>query len=109
MKFPMQPLAKDGQGVVRFRQNAIVSYLLDNGGIDLNRIGLLGFSDEDATQFAQLIGYSLSGFHELSYVSDEDAHAASAEAKRLGLVKGPGGCRDEGCEIHGGLKPEDPS
>jgi len=29
------------------------------------------FSQEDREQFAQLIGYSLSGFGELSYVSDE--------------------------------------
>ncbi|GMV06748.1 MAG: hypothetical protein AMXMBFR53_30230 [Gemmatimonadota bacterium] len=35
------------------------------------------FSVEDSEQFAQLIGYSLSGFGELSYVTDETYNAAA--------------------------------
>jgi hypothetical protein len=61
---------------LRFKANAIVRHLLDNGGIDLNAIAMLSFSQEDREQFAQLIGYSLSGFGELSYVSDETYNAA---------------------------------
>lgn len=61
---------------MRFKANAIVRHLLDNGGIDLNAIAMLSFSQEDREQFAQLIGYSLSGFGELSYVSDETYNAA---------------------------------
>jgi hypothetical protein len=30
----------------------------------------MDFSDEDRIQFAQLVGYSLSGFSELSYIDD---------------------------------------
>lgn len=67
----MQPIYRDDDGVVRFRQNAIVRYLLDAGHLDLNDIALRRFDDEDRAQLAQLIGYSLSGFSELSYVSDE--------------------------------------
>jgi hypothetical protein len=70
-KHPIQPLEKDSNGVLRFKKNAIVEYLLDNGGINLHDIACLGFSREDHEQFAQLIGYSLSGFSSLSYASNE--------------------------------------
>ena len=68
---PVQPLVNDPSGVVRFKANAIARYLLDNGGYDMNDLATLPVSDEDRAQFAQLIGYSLSGFGDLSYVSDE--------------------------------------
>jgi hypothetical protein len=71
-------LAKDEHGVVRFKPNKIVQHLLDNGGIDLNKIAILQFPKEDEIQFAQLIGYSLSGFGDLSYVDDETYAAAEA-------------------------------
>lgn len=67
---PIQPLSKDAHGVLRFKRNAIVCYLLDHGGIDLNQIGAMEFTKEDRQQFAQLIGYSLSGYGELNYVTD---------------------------------------
>jgi len=76
MRHPIQPLAKDDQGVLRFKKNAIVEFLLDNGGFDMNAIAVRNFSNEDREQFAQLIGYSLGGFSELSYVSDETYEAA---------------------------------
>lgn len=76
MKHPIQPLDLDEHGTLRFKANAIVRHLLDNGGIDLNAIAMMEFSQEDREQFAQLIGYSLSGFGELSYVSDETYSAA---------------------------------
>ena len=79
---PIQPIEEDEQGTVRFVPNKIVQYILDNGGIDMNQIAFKaqtgdGFSQEDQEQFAQLIGYSLSGFGDLSYVSDETYYAAS--------------------------------
>jgi predicted esterase len=79
---PMQPLVVDARGTVRFKENAIVRHLLDHGGIDMNKIAMLDFSKEDRMQFAQLIGYSVSGYGELSYVSDEsyDRAAAGVEA-----------------------------
>ena len=75
---PIQPLELDARGIVRFKANTIVRYLLDNGGIDLNKIACLQFPQADQEQFAQLIGYSHSGFGELSYVSDETYEAAGA-------------------------------
>lgn len=67
---PMQPIALDEHGRPRFVGNPIVRYLLDNGGIDLNKIARQEFDNADQEHFAQLIGYSVSGYGELSYVSD---------------------------------------
>lgn len=77
--YPMQPLYRDPDGTVRFQTNAIVRFLLDAGPFDLNMLAKVPFSDEDRAQFAQLIGYSVSGWGELSYVSD----AAYDEAVKL--------------------------
>jgi len=71
IEHPLQPLEKDEQGILRFKQNKIVRFLLDAGPFDLNQIACMPFDQEDREQFAQLIGYSLSGFGELNYVSDE--------------------------------------
>ena len=76
MNNPIQPLYKDECGVVRFKANAIVRFLLDAGPIDLNKLAVMEFSADDRMQFAQLIGYSLSGFGELGYVLD-DVYAAA--------------------------------
>lgn len=73
---PLQPLELDAHGVLRFKRNAIVCYLLENGGIDMNQIAMKGFSIEDREQFAQLIGYSHSGSGDLSYISNETWGAA---------------------------------
>jgi len=77
---PIQPLDKDDSGVIRFRENAIVRFLLDAGPFDLNQLAAMEFSAGDREQFAQLIGYSLSGFGELSYVTDETYNAAELMA-----------------------------
>ena len=98
---PMQPIAVDPHGTVRFQENKIVRHLLDKGGIDLNQLAMINFSQADQVQFAQLIGYSLSGFHELSYVPDSVAKAASEKAQKINPEYG--GCRDDGCEIHSGV------
>ena len=81
---PVQRLYKDDSGIIRFRENAIVRFLLDAGPFNLNQIALMPFEKDDREQFAQLIGYSLSGFGELSYVSTETFERAEAE---LGKAK----------------------
>lgn len=75
-RHPIQPLVEDEHGVVRFKANAIVRYLLDCGPADMNTLASLPFSREDREQFAQLIGYSLCGFAELDYASEETCSAA---------------------------------
>ena len=81
---PIQPLYQDDNGTTRFQGNAVVRYLLDNGSLDLNKLAIAAieenFPQEDQEQFAQLIGYSLGGFSELSYVSDECYEAAAIMA-----------------------------
>jgi hypothetical protein len=79
-KHPIQPLVTDEHGVQRFNGNKIVRYLLDNGPFTLNHLALKDFSDEDREQFAQLIGYSLSGAGDLSYFSSETYEAAARMA-----------------------------
>ncbi len=75
MKHPIQPL-EDDRGVPRFKENKIIRWMLDTGKLDLNEVAMTGFPTEDQEQLAQLIGYSLSGFSELSYVTDDTYDAA---------------------------------
>lgn len=90
MKNPIQPLAKDEKGVLRFKENTLVRALLDHGqatGFGLNELACKFCTPEHADdwqQLAQLIGYSLSGYGELSYVSD-DAYGAAATMADEGL------------------------
>lgn len=104
--YSMQTIIRDDDGIVRFQKNEIVRFLLDKGGLDLNDLAIRDWSQSDEEQFAQLIGYSLCGFHELSYVSDETALAASDAARQQLAIKGDVGCRDSGCEIHCGVEKE---
>lgn len=86
MKNPIQPLTKDERGVLRFKRNILVDALLEHGratGMDLNVLAARYNDDshtDDWRQLAQLIGYSLSGFGELSYVDDHTYDAAAALA-----------------------------
>lgn len=83
---PMQPLMRDADGAIRFKPNKIVRFLLDWAtprGIGMNELAMMEFSQEDREQFAQMIGYSLSGYSELSYVSDESYAAADSAARQL--------------------------
>jgi len=71
-RHPIQPIEKNDHGTHRFKKNKIVEYLLEFGRHDLNTLATMDFSDNDHSQFAQLIGYSFSGWSGLSYVSDEE-------------------------------------
>ena len=75
-RHPHQPLYKTEDSVHRFKPNTIVQYLLDNGGIDLNQLAVMGFEQNEWSQFAQLIGYSFCGWSTLSYVTDEEYEEA---------------------------------
>lgn len=79
VKHPMQPIVKV-DGVLRFKANNIVRFLLDRGPNDLNALGSIRylFSQDDWDQFMQLIGYSVSGYGDLSTVSRESVEAADS-------------------------------
>lgn len=78
MKHPIQPIVTDDHGVYRFKANTIIQHLFNTRVLDLNEIAVMSFPVEDRVQLAQLIGYSISGFGDLSYVSNDDYRAAYA-------------------------------
>lgn len=80
---PIQAIFNDA-GVIRFRRNAIVRYLLDFGPFDMNHLMDLPFDQYDREQFAQLLGYSVSGFGDLPYASSDVV--AKANGIAAGLV-----------------------
>lgn len=64
---PMQPIVLV-DGIARFKSNPIVRFLLAAGPFDMNQIACLeGVTEDDHQQFAQLIGYSVDGYADLSY------------------------------------------
>ena len=87
-KHPMQPIIVDDAGTARFKSNPIVKLLLDtHTGIDMNVIACMEFSDEDRSQFAQLIGYSVSGYGDLSYAVDVKKADKEADATLERITK----------------------
>lgn len=68
---PREPVHVDEYGVKRFVSNGIVEWLFESGQLNLNEIAVMSFPDEDRRQVAQLLGYSVSGYHDLSYAEDE--------------------------------------
>lgn len=73
----------DDKNVARFKENKIVSFLLENGGFDMNKLARMRFSDEDQMQFAQLIGYSVSGYGDLPYVSKKSVRKADKKVDEI--------------------------
>lgn len=95
---PTQPLVVDEYGVVRFKRNEVVRYMLDHHDADLNILGrevqLGHLPVADYMQLMQLIGYSVSGYGDLAYSNDneetatwrEHADKMDAEAATLWVV-----------------------
>jgi hypothetical protein len=81
----MQPIIRDANGVIRFKRNAIVDHFVRNHTIDLSQLAasLDAYSVEDAEQFWQLLGYSVSGYGDLSFVRPETIAEADRRAESL--------------------------
>jgi hypothetical protein len=83
----LRPLVIANDGMVRFKPNAACRWLIDEGGRRglgfMNSLATVEMSAEDRMEFAQLIGYSVGGYSELSYVTDESSEAAEREAEKL--------------------------
>lgn len=76
----------DDDTLARFRANAIVKFLMNfawGKGVGLSELRDMPWSQEDWDQFCQLIGYSLDGYHEMSFLSDEAKVRADVEYRRL--------------------------
>lgn len=82
-KHPMQPVVAVDRGVHRFKRNSIVRNLLDNHLGGLEALSFLDFPVEDWEQLYQLIGYSVSGYCDLSQLSEESKDAALAASRAL--------------------------
>lgn len=82
-KHPMQRIECDDKGVIRFRSNKIIVDLFMRGALDLNMIARAGYDEEDRMQLAQLIGYSVSGYGDLTYVSRKSVRKADKRAEKL--------------------------
>lgn len=68
-RHPMQPVIVADDGVVRFKENKIVRDLLElagKHGMDLNEICVREYDKDDYSQLMELIGYSVSGYGNLS-------------------------------------------
>ncbi len=83
---PIQPVALDPGGVLRFKANKIVSYMLEAGRagqkFDMNTLAIIDFPREDRIQLTQLIGYSVDGAADLSYMDRDVIRAADAMAAK---------------------------
>ena len=80
---PRQPIELDPVGVPRFKGNAIVERLSREGSISLNDIAMWDVPIADREQFWQLLGYSVSGYGDLSFVRPETVEWADDEAAKL--------------------------
>lgn len=67
---PIQPLEIDAHGTLRFKENKIVRFLLDEYKPGLNHLCQIATS-EDYCQLIQLIGYSHNGTTNMGSMSDE--------------------------------------
>lgn len=90
IKHPRQPIVWVDK-VIRFKENKIISWMLEMGRagrkFDFNDIVMNyhidKFSLEDLIQLDQLVGYSVSGFGDLSYVPAEEVAVCDEIAAEL--------------------------
>jgi hypothetical protein len=85
MKHPLQVIVRAADGTVRFQGNALVQHLVAAypGGAEALRLACPAADSGDWEQLEQLLGYSVSGFGDLPYVSREAVRAADAVAATI--------------------------
>jgi len=88
MKHPTQPLVIDSDGVIRFKENKLILFLMDSTPhLNLNTLSIRDqegkFNKGDYTQLMQLIGYSVSGYGELSTSPKKIVKKADKEAAKM--------------------------
>jgi hypothetical protein len=94
---PMQPMGWS-EGVIRFKPNPIVAALFEDsterGRIDMVAIRMWVAEGratvDDLIQFAQLLGYSVSGFADLDYVPHHKLVEIDREADKVWLERNRG-------------------
>jgi len=89
-EFMDQPVVVANDGMIRFSENRLVEHLLDWAtprGCGMNELAVVEAPDWARRQFAQLIGYSVSGYSELSYVDDAAYERAMNQRAALLLIQ----------------------
>lgn len=84
----MQPVVKAADGTIRFKENKIISDMLElcqKHGFGLNEIAMGDYEKDDRSQLMQLIGYSVSGYGNLSY--SRAKHVMRADEKAASMVE----------------------
>ena len=84
---PMQPVVKAANGTIRFKQNQIISDMLElcqKHGLGLNEIAMRDYEKDDRSQLMQLIGYSVSGYGDLS--CSRAKHVMRADEKAESMI-----------------------
>ena len=83
----MQPILINQNGKTLFQDNPIVKYLWETSILEKDKIQAigkqLGWTDEDFSHFAQLIGASIFQFNQLGCVSDNERIEANKQEKLL--------------------------
>lgn len=91
MNHPMQPLVRDEKGIIRFKENKIIRWLFESGKLNLNELALMVskgmLPKEDYAQLTQLLGYSVSGWGDISTSPRDQVMAADAEAAKMILKR----------------------
>lgn len=79
-KHPIQLLVYDRHGVIRFKENKIVQFVLAHSRVNMIDIAINPmFSHEDRIQFEQLLGCSLSYYGDLEEATDKDYKKAEKQ------------------------------
>ncbi|MNW03269.1 hypothetical protein D3C71_1991770 [compost metagenome] len=83
---PMQPVVMADDQTVRFKRNQIIcdmQELCAKHGLDLNEIACRDYSKDDRSQLMQLIGYSVSGYGNLSCSRAKHVMRADEKADKI--------------------------
>ena len=86
-KNPMKPIGYDQNNIVRFKANSVIQWLCGEGKLDLNQMAIKQFPIEDQQQIAQLLGYSVCGYCDLSYATDKSKDEAWQKMQSLPRLK----------------------
>lgn len=86
-EIPMRPIFIDDANRPAFKGNAVIQYLVRSGKLNMvqavEKIADKSLPQEDIDEFYQLVGYSIGGYCEIKFVSDESCEKALAIAERL--------------------------
>ena len=83
----MQPIAPDSHGVARFRENDVIRWLVDVKGVNLNEVSRVAQTEEfdryDVAQFWQMLGYSVSGYGDISFIPKSVVEKADSKVEEM--------------------------